>query len=104
MVPDGRVALLSAVPIIFSATWKFNNNFLRGLIMAAAVILLWRCPLVFYAHASSDRTYLATDTRIDSILYGAILAVALKIERKTSARWCSGLWVVGARRPLLHLL
>jgi peptidoglycan/LPS O-acetylase OafA/YrhL len=40
------------------------------------VILAWRCVLVYVAHASTDRTYVATDTRADSILYGCALALA----------------------------
>jgi peptidoglycan/LPS O-acetylase OafA/YrhL len=40
-----------------------------------AVVLLWRCILVFHFAAPSDRTYLASDTRIDSILFGCALAV-----------------------------
>jgi peptidoglycan/LPS O-acetylase OafA/YrhL len=38
-------------------------------------VLLWRCILVFHFAAPSDRTYLASDTRIDSILFGCALAV-----------------------------
>jgi peptidoglycan/LPS O-acetylase OafA/YrhL len=40
-----------------------------------AAVLLWRCVLVFEWHVPTDRTYLATDTRIDSILFGCALAV-----------------------------
>lgn len=40
-----------------------------------AAVLLWRCVLVFGWHPPSDRTYLASDTRIDSILFGCALAV-----------------------------
>jgi len=40
-----------------------------------ALILAWRCFLVFGQHAPTDRTYLASDTRFDSILFGAALAV-----------------------------
>ncbi len=39
------------------------------------LILLWRCYLVFAGHVSEDRTYLASDTRVDSILFGCALAV-----------------------------
>ncbi|HEY6454254.1 MAG TPA: acyltransferase [Steroidobacteraceae bacterium] len=39
------------------------------------IVLAWRCVLVLKMHASSDHTYLATDTRIDSILFGCALAV-----------------------------
>jgi peptidoglycan/LPS O-acetylase OafA/YrhL len=40
-----------------------------------AVVLLWRCILVFAADASENRTYMASDTRVDSILFGCALAV-----------------------------
>lgn len=40
-----------------------------------AAVLAWRCELVFVMHAIKDRTYVATDTRIDSILFGCILAI-----------------------------
>jgi peptidoglycan/LPS O-acetylase OafA/YrhL len=38
-------------------------------------VFLWRCLLVYAFHASEDRTYLASDTRVDSILFGCILAI-----------------------------
>ena len=44
-------------------------------VMCAAV-LLWRCVLVFYFDSPTNRTYLATDTRCDSLLLGCALAVA----------------------------
>jgi peptidoglycan/LPS O-acetylase OafA/YrhL len=40
-----------------------------------AAILIWRCVLVLALHASYTRIYLATDTRVDSILFGCALAV-----------------------------
>lgn len=40
-----------------------------------AVTLIWRSALVFLFDASEGRTYHATDTRLDSILYGCVLAV-----------------------------
>jgi peptidoglycan/LPS O-acetylase OafA/YrhL len=39
-----------------------------------AAILAWRLWLVFNAHAGPNRIYPATDTRIDSILFGCALA------------------------------
>jgi len=39
------------------------------------LVLVWRCVLVFKFHVSQDRTYMATDTRVDSILFGCALAV-----------------------------
>jgi peptidoglycan/LPS O-acetylase OafA/YrhL len=40
-----------------------------------AAILAWRVLLVLHAHPTMERTYMGTDTRIDSILYGCALAV-----------------------------
>jgi peptidoglycan/LPS O-acetylase OafA/YrhL len=47
------------------------------LVLAAlcAAVLAWRCLLVFGLDAANDRTYVATDTRMDSILFGSMLAV-----------------------------
>ncbi|HEY3256100.1 MAG TPA: acyltransferase, partial [Polyangiaceae bacterium] len=41
-----------------------------------AAVLVWRCVLVFYFHSDTNRTYLGTDTRCDSLLLGCALAVA----------------------------
>lgn len=46
-----------------------------ALVVACALVFTWRCLLIFVLGAPVDRTYLATDTRIDSILFGCILAV-----------------------------
>lgn len=43
------------------------------LAIACALVLIWRVVLIVGFHASDDRTYLATDTRIDSILFGCLL-------------------------------
>jgi peptidoglycan/LPS O-acetylase OafA/YrhL len=40
-----------------------------------ALVLLWRCVLVMHFHTPEDRTYMGTDTRLDSILFGCALAV-----------------------------
>jgi peptidoglycan/LPS O-acetylase OafA/YrhL len=40
-----------------------------------AVILTWRCILVMAMHPDSARIYIATDTRLDSVLFGCALAV-----------------------------
>ena len=40
-----------------------------------AVVLAWRCVLVMAMHVPDDRILLATDTRIDAILFGCALAV-----------------------------
>lgn len=38
-------------------------------------VLAWRCVLVYALHAAPDRTYVATDARFDSILFGCALAL-----------------------------
>jgi peptidoglycan/LPS O-acetylase OafA/YrhL len=43
---------------------------------ACLAVLAWRCLLVLGLHAPATRTYYATDTRLDSILWGCVLAVA----------------------------
>lgn len=45
------------------------------LVFISILVLVWRCALVYYFDAPKDRTYVATDTRIDSILAGCILAI-----------------------------
>ena len=51
-------------------------------------VLLWRCLLVFKLGAGYDRIFFATDTRVDSILFGCALAVtgnpALAQDRQIS--------------------
>jgi peptidoglycan/LPS O-acetylase OafA/YrhL len=45
------------------------------LFLLCAVILIWRCSLVFGQGIIGDRTYIASDTRFDSMLFGCALAV-----------------------------
>jgi peptidoglycan/LPS O-acetylase OafA/YrhL len=67
------------------------------LVSLAAIVLGWRCALVFHFHAPADRTYLATDTRIDNILWGCVLAVwanpvldrPLQLGRRSERLVCS---------------
>src|SRR6266496_4289878 len=40
------------------------------LVGLCALILAWRCALVFLFDVSKERTYIATDTRVDAILTG----------------------------------
>lgn len=47
------------------------------LICACVVVLMWRIHLVTSPGFFVDRTYLATDTRIDSIIYGCLTAVLI---------------------------
>lgn len=45
------------------------------LLALCAVVLGWRCWLVFGQGIISDRTYIGSDTRFDSMLFGCALAV-----------------------------
>jgi peptidoglycan/LPS O-acetylase OafA/YrhL len=72
------------------------------------VILLWRCILVYGLHSPELRTRLATDTRIDSILFGCILAIydnPVVDKVKYSARQWMGIWLpLGIIAILLTLI
>jgi peptidoglycan/LPS O-acetylase OafA/YrhL len=67
-----------AFPWVFIALQRFKSPartqawILWGLCIG---ILAWRLVLVYLRHAPVTRTYLASDTRIDSILFGCALAV-----------------------------
>jgi len=67
-----------AFPLLFKAmntrrwTAALQGQFLAGL---CGVVLAWRTILVYVLDATEERTYYATDTRIDSILIGCIVAI-----------------------------
>ena len=63
-------------PIVFLALGRGGRRLLPVLALLACACLAWRIVLAS-AGASSLRLYLGTDTRIDSILYGAILTSLL---------------------------
>ncbi len=50
-------------------------TFAKVLIGLCLLVLLWRCILIFGFNASNSRTYLATDTRLDNLLFGCIMGV-----------------------------
>jgi peptidoglycan/LPS O-acetylase OafA/YrhL len=81
-------------PLVFLTMQKWRASALRQagmLLLLCAVILAWRCVLVFGLHSSDDRTYLASDTRFDSILFGCALALygnpVLDVSKKSDAVW-----------------
>lgn len=47
----------------------------RALLLACVAVLCWRLILVHGMHASENRTYLATDTRLDGLLFGCIMGL-----------------------------
>lgn len=54
------------------------------LLIMCTIILAWRYCLTISPDFNPDRTYYATDTRIDSILFGCILATSWE---EIGARW-----------------
>jgi peptidoglycan/LPS O-acetylase OafA/YrhL len=58
--------------------WSTPSGALRQsrLFLALCILaLLWRCILVFAYESPPSRTFIATDTRVDSLLFGCLLAV-----------------------------
>jgi peptidoglycan/LPS O-acetylase OafA/YrhL len=67
-----------AFPLLYVALLRFVPARHRQAYVLAglcALVLAWRLVLVFALGATKDRTYVATDTRIDSILFGCVLGV-----------------------------
>mgnify|MGYP001017148469 FL=1 len=52
-----------------------------GIAIVCLAVLIWRCVLIFVFEVDALRTYYATDTRIDAILFGCLLASI------SAARW-----------------
>jgi peptidoglycan/LPS O-acetylase OafA/YrhL len=73
-----------------------RNDYLRTakiLLAICGLVLLWRCVLVFGYGVGEGYTFLATDTRLDSILYGCVLgiwanpALDKQVLQKTERFW-----------------
>ncbi|HEY7199086.1 MAG TPA: acyltransferase [Candidatus Dormibacteraeota bacterium] len=65
-------------PLVYLLLLRFvPSRHRQALVLAGlcGLVLAWRLVLVFAFDAGKDRTYVATDTRIDSILFGCILAI-----------------------------
>ena len=77
------------------------------LVGLCAIVLAWRCVLVFAFDAPKDRMYVSTDTRVDAILAGCILAIWKNpaLERPADDRALKRLWLpLGAAAVLASLL
>ncbi len=61
------------------------------LLAICGLTLLWRCDLWFLGGATEERIHVATDTRFDSLIFGALLAVygnpALDQTRLSDRTW-----------------
>jgi peptidoglycan/LPS O-acetylase OafA/YrhL len=68
-----------AFPAIYLALSRyFSRRAQAGSLWAFCVLVCaWRCVLVLGLGATEDRTYMASDTRFDSILFGCALAVGM---------------------------
>lgn len=63
-------------PLLFVTIQRMPGRTQAGILLSLCLaILIWRCALIFMMDATTDRTYLATDTRVDSILFGCAVAV-----------------------------
>lgn len=64
-------------PFLFSTLFRKPRyrTFSRVLLLTCALTLAWRYMLVDIWGSSASRTYYATDTRIDSIIFGCLLAL-----------------------------
>ncbi len=102
--------------LLFPAIFVLLHRALRRPLHRAAflwgiclLILAWRCALVFGAGVVPDRTYLASDTRIDSILFGCVLALVKNpaLDREGPGermRWLRVMLPAGGGLMLLSLL
>jgi peptidoglycan/LPS O-acetylase OafA/YrhL len=86
-------------PLLYVLLLRFVPDRRRQAVVLAGLcglVLAWRLVLVFALGAPKDRTYVATDTRIDSILFGCILGVfanpLLDRQRGGDTAWKLG-WV-----------
>lgn len=59
------------------------------------VVLAWRLVLVYALHADANRTYLASDTRVDSILFGCALALYANPAVDGPSRISDKVWKYG---------
>lgn len=64
-------------PALFLLVWRLPEARQRALALLGicGAILLWRCVLVFGFDVRWEYTYVATDTRADSILFGCALSL-----------------------------
>lgn len=80
---------------------RWSRHGVAGIFLAlCALVLAWRCVLVLLLDAEPARTYLATDTRMDSLLFGCIMGVwrnpALDAQVFFKSAWANALLLAGA--------
>jgi peptidoglycan/LPS O-acetylase OafA/YrhL len=62
-------------PLVIKKSIHNSSRLLAIIVGACVTILVWRVVAHYILLVSTDYTYMATDARIDSILYGALLRV-----------------------------
>lgn len=95
-------------PLIFSLLIGNTRRFAQTLIFLLVLILAWRCYLVYGVGLDQlprYRLYKASDTRIDSIIWGVLFSLAWArstlFREKIQTPWC---WLSGLVLLLLSLL
>jgi peptidoglycan/LPS O-acetylase OafA/YrhL len=82
-VPYWSLAVEEHFYLVFPVLYLTLNRYLSRRVQArtlwalCAVVCAWRCLLVFGFGVTENRTYMGSDTRFDSILFGCALAVGM---------------------------
>lgn len=100
-----------AFPLLYLVLLRFVRGRARQALILfglCGIVLAWRMALVLLLHAEKDRTYVATDTRVDSILFGCALAVfgnpVLDSTRISDRTWKYVLLPLGAAGLLVSFV
>lgn len=90
---------------IFLAWLIRRRMAMSAMLLAVVVALAWRVVLRGVIHVGDEYTYMATDTRFDSILYGSILALLFQNIYPESAiqKWVCSRFVVSAALAVILL-
>jgi peptidoglycan/LPS O-acetylase OafA/YrhL len=66
-------------PLVIALAWRFQKKLFVSLVGVCVLVLVWRM-IVVAGGADDFRTFIGTDTRIDSIVYGALLAIGIRLK------------------------
>jgi peptidoglycan/LPS O-acetylase OafA/YrhL len=96
----------AAFPVLLLLMRKRIGNFIAILLTVCGVAVVWRAYLVVVLgilDVSSQRTYISTDTRIDSIVFGCLVSLyTFWVEsRPLTSRYRAALAAMGSRPALL---